>query len=944
MIPDSEMSTTVVFPSVIPCAYACDPDPAPKAPDFQAVLSGLLEELHFRYCFLGHPYDHSRTLTSLEMTVHSDDRANLPLLFELLRERGYLPLQCLPLAAKDCRYDLASSVDSGLRFFNLTIREVYPKGRIFSADGQILSRRQNRDNSWIACEGDQFYHALSSVSWEAPLTESQRMQLARLASALGPLQSGRIAAELFGEELGHEIVAACADGQWEKIAKRLKAKSRRRRSGTFFSQCVHAVAQFESVLRRWFRVGGLYIVILGPDGVGKSTLTQKILELFGPLFSTERILQWRPQFLKPRPRYSPGFNPPHGKPPRGFIESIVRVFAVLSDYWIAYPTIVRPLLARVALIIYDRDFHDLLVDPMRYQYGGPDWLPSFAAKLLPRPETLYLTLDAEPDIIFSRKKEVAPDELRRERVAYANLAAELPSSTLIRTDEGLEACAAAATKAILIHLADRFTRHQRRPEIGAAERNAADRISSPAAHANRFDLQEGRLAVYRLVRLVVGLKSWLLKGGLAIADQGLISGSNFVLSILLARYLGADQYGTYALAFSTFVLLSLIHQSLVLEPLSVFGPSIYRNSLGRYLGLIMCLQIGIGAVFVSAAASLGIFSPFLRGSSQLAVPFSGMAFAAPCVLLLWFARRAFYLQLLPGQALIGALLYSTFLWLGIWMLVRGRLLSPFSAFLVMGTCALLTSILLLVRLHPTVRWKGTEAWVAMKEVSERHWRYGVWALVSSLFYWIPWNIFYPLVAYSSGLAEAGILRALLNLALPITSAYAAFSMLFISHAARLGHEGGWQAVKVQAWRVAGLFALGSGSYWLLVCLFRKQLIHFLYRGQYSQVTTLLPVLAISSILAGATLGPAIAIRAMRSPSVVARIYFGASLVALLVGIPACRQWGFRGAMFSILLSSITAFLTGFQILRSRWRQQVPEIEKMTTIHVEKPTQTNPETA
>ena len=196
------MSTTVVFPPVVPCAYACDPDPALKAPNFQAVLSGLLEDLHFRYCFLGHPYDHSPTLTSLEMTVHSDDRANLPLLFELLRERGYLPLQCLPLAAKDCRYDLASSVDSGLRFFSLTIREVYPKGRIFSADGQILSRRQNRDNSWIACEGDQFYHALSSVSWEAPLTESQRMQLARLASALGPLESGRIAAELFGENWG----------------------------------------------------------------------------------------------------------------------------------------------------------------------------------------------------------------------------------------------------------------------------------------------------------------------------------------------------------------------------------------------------------------------------------------------------------------------------------------------------------------------------------------------------------------------------------------------------------------------------------------------------------------------------------------------------------------------------------------------------------------------
>ena len=104
------------------------------------------------------------------MTVHSDDRARVPLLFERLREPGYLPLQCLPLGPNDCRYDLASSVDGGVHFFSLTIREVYPRDPVFSADGQILSRRENRGSCWMACEADQFYHALSSVDWGAPIT------------------------------------------------------------------------------------------------------------------------------------------------------------------------------------------------------------------------------------------------------------------------------------------------------------------------------------------------------------------------------------------------------------------------------------------------------------------------------------------------------------------------------------------------------------------------------------------------------------------------------------------------------------------------------------------------------------------------------------------------------------------------------------------------------
>jgi O-antigen/teichoic acid export membrane protein len=927
MIPESEITAAVASPVSISQAHSVDRHP--DLSDFVETLSRLLDELNLRYCFLAEPdRDPGAPVPSLEMTVHEEDRARLPALFEKLAQRGYLPVQCLPMAANDCRYDFAGSLDADAHFFSLTIREAYPKGRLFTTDDEILTRRQIRENCWVACEADQFFHVLSKVSLEGTVTEGQRNRLKQLAEALGPVRGRRVAALLFGEELQQEVLAACAGGRWDAIRERLGTPLRRGSLRRILGPWVHAVLQFRGALRRWFRPGGVYIVILGPDGAGKSTLTQKILELLGPLFATDRILQWRPQFLKPRPRYSPGFNPPHGKPPRGFIESVVRVFVVLLDYWVAYPTIIRPLLARVALIVYDRDFHDLLVDRLRYQYGGPDWLPGLAAKLLPRPGTLYLTLDAEPDVILRRKNEVAPDELRRQRVAYRDLAAKLPSSTLIRTDEGLEASTSAGTRAVLTYMANRFAHRQRRLSTKAVRKPKVHQVSSSTAPSNGRGIRESQSRIKNWVNFTSGLRSWVFKGGLAIADQGLISGSNFVLSILLARYLGADQYGAYALAFSTFVLLSLIHQALVLEPLSVFGPSVYRESLRHYLGLMMWLQLGMGAIFVIAAGSVGVLSSLLREPSYLAMAFAGMAFAAPCVLLLWFARRAFYLQLLPGQALIGAFAYSALLSFGIWALDRGKLLSAFSAFLVMGSCALLTSILLLVRLRPAFEVKGSAAWLALKEVSERHWHYGVWALVSGLFLWIPWNIFYPLVARTSGLAEAGTLRALLNLALPITSAYSAFSMLFLSHAARLGHEGGWESVKSHAWRIAGFYALGSGSYWLLVCLFRSQLIHVLYAGQYSQVIPLVPALAISSILAGAAMGPTIAIRAMRSPATVALIYFGASTVALLVGIPACRAWGFRGAILAILLSSTMAFLAGFRVLRSRDRQPVPEGEQI----------------
>src|ERR1019366_3825617 len=59
---------------------------------------------------------------------------------------------------------------------------------------------------------------------------------------------------------------------------------------------------------------------------------------------------------------------------------------------------------------------------------------------------------------------------------------------------------------------------------------------------------------------------WAGKGSLALLDQGLISGSNFLIGILLARWLVPEQYGAFSLAFSVFLLLSYVYHSLLSEP------------------------------------------------------------------------------------------------------------------------------------------------------------------------------------------------------------------------------------------------------------------------------------------------------------------------------------------------------------------------------------------
>lgn len=403
-------------------------------------------------------------------------------------------------------------------------------------------------------------------------------------------------------------------------------------------------------------------------------------------------------------------------------------------------------------------------------------------------------------------------------------------------------------------------------------------------------------------------RPWCAKAFFALLDQGLISGSNFALGILLARWLGAEEYGAYALAFAVFILLSLVYQSLLLEPMSVYGPSVYRDKLRGYTGTLIWIHIVIAlATFLTmGAGALALAHSVHFGSLTSAL--IGAAIAAPCVLLFWLARRVYYLKLASSQAAVGAVLYSLLLFGTLALLRLQHTMSPMLAFVVMATAALVTSAYLLLRFRPQLSWKASDP--DLKQVTHENWEYGRWALVSSIFMWVPWNIFYSLVASFSSMADSGQLRALLNFALPMAQTFGAFSLLFLPHAARLNEEKGWPAVQQNAYRIMALFIAGGLAYWTIVYLFHAQLVDLLYAGQYTGIEHLIPAIGIASLLWGAAQGPAIALRARKEPYSVFVMHFVSALVAIAVGIPATVRFGIDGAVLAILLASGAAWITG----------------------------------
>jgi thymidylate kinase len=192
----------------------------------------------------------------------------------------------------------------------------------------------------------------------------------------------------------------------------------------------------------------MLIVFLGPDGSGKSTLIERLREEMSKFFPAVTCLHFRPAVLVPRSQPGNCPAPPVRDDVRGILSSLVQQIAWFTEYWL-YLALGGGAGGR--LVIFDRYYYDLLVDPGRYRYGGPRWLVRLLAHLIPRPD-VCIVLEAPAALIRDRKQEATTEELERSLARYRELARRFPNAHVISSARPIETVIADARELILSHI------------------------------------------------------------------------------------------------------------------------------------------------------------------------------------------------------------------------------------------------------------------------------------------------------------------------------------------------------------------------------------------------------------------------------------------------------------------------------------------------------------
>ncbi|MGH7451030.1 MAG: AAA family ATPase [bacterium] len=316
---------------------------------------------------------------------------------------------------------------------------------------RVLARRRADGGFFFPGREDHFLTLLfHNILGKGEIQAKHREQLAALLSE--PLNERYLAQHTadFGLQKTLTAVRQRFDELQQKpeLVRRLNAASYRqiyRQRPVYWLR--RQALQIKAWLQKWWGAPrGVLIVLLGPDGCGKSTLIQKLRERLRAAALTTDTVYLGPwgQSVLPLQKLLSRFNiTPYraedkafysGKAakrevPRGWAmwkqnaKAWLYYLAVAIELWYRYRKLVLPRLRQGRVVLADRYIYDLLVGyksrPMDYHWGIRRWL----CRRFSRPH-LTLLLDAPPEVIHRRKPQFSTENLAAIRAAYADFAGE----------------------------------------------------------------------------------------------------------------------------------------------------------------------------------------------------------------------------------------------------------------------------------------------------------------------------------------------------------------------------------------------------------------------------------------------------------------------------------------------------------------------------------------
>ena len=219
-----------------------------------------------------------------------------------------------------------------------------------------------------------------------------------------------------------------SDGDFDKIIKEKDSLFKFSPNFSSYPRYVFtSIRRIASVAAKIAKPTGAFVVLLGPDGAGKSSIAEAVHSsictprkkvVYLGVRKTPRLLKvFARKSSKASTSESGGERPSTKLTVRGRV--FLRTLFYLIWFLYSYYRLIFPLLVSGYVVIGDRYFHDILI--LKDVQLSDVWV-KFFLKVMPSPSATVLLISSPTDI-FERKPELEIDEIDRQMSAYKTLGA-----------------------------------------------------------------------------------------------------------------------------------------------------------------------------------------------------------------------------------------------------------------------------------------------------------------------------------------------------------------------------------------------------------------------------------------------------------------------------------------------------------------------------------------
>lgn len=401
---------------------------------------------------------------------------------------------------------------------------------------------------------------------------------------------------------------------------------------------------------------------------------------------------------------------------------------------------------------------------------------------------------------------------------------------------------------------------------------------------------------------------------LALVDQALVSGCNFLTVMYIGRHLSAAEFGLFSLALLSTIFFGNMHRAAITQPMNVLSSGENASTVAARLVTLLRAH-----VVVIPMAALGLWLLSLHFFPGTGLVLSCLCYIASSLLQETIRRYWYTLNRLDKALQNDLIAYGGRIVLLCAAQMTHELSAPF-VFVLMGIPTLLAFLLG----RRECRRNESETPPPVKELARQHWQLSRWLIPTVLAVWSASQV-YPFLLAGLGPVAVATFMACRNLLSATTVVVQSVDNYLPVRAAALLRQHGKEAFKRHLLQTLAYTAAGGFIFICVMSLTAEQLLNMLYQGTYDGAADILRILPLGtvSMLLGTVLGAySLAMQDSRA-SLLANL--GATAITLTIGVWLVWQQGLKGAAFATVLTATTSMLLQAALVAARL-QQLPKQE------------------